>query len=59
MGQFFGGRSVVMAGIGGLAIDQSERGRGTAKALMIVSKVQKQGRWHTRGLRPNRVFVFA
>ncbi len=34
MGQFFGGRSVKTAGVAAVAIDQHERGRGAASALM-------------------------
>jgi len=45
MGQFFGGRSVPMAGIAAVGVSPDERGKGTATALMngVVRELHEQG----------------
>ncbi len=43
MGQFLGGRSVRNAGIGGVAIDPTVRGRGAAKAMMASTLNELHG----------------
>src|SRR5919108_5211877 len=45
MGQFFGGRSVPMTGIGGVGVDPGERSTGAASTLMreVLSELHTQG----------------
>jgi predicted acetyltransferase len=45
MGQFFGGRSVRMAGIAAVGVSPDERGKGTATALMngVVRELHEEG----------------